>query len=166
MKLAEGPTTEVEVKIEAAPAEVWRWVCDIELPARFSQEFQGASWLPDTEAPAVGARFVGRNRHPQIGEWETTSHVVRCEEPVVLEWAVADVAKPAATWRFELEPDGDGTLLRQWVRLGPGWSGLTIAIERMPDKEDRIIQRRLDEHRENMLATVTGIKELAERAAD
>lgn len=84
----------------------------------------------------------------------------------MLEWAVADVAKPAATWRFELEPDGDGTLLRQWVRLGPGWSGLTIAIERMPDKEDRIIQRRLDEHRENMLATVTGIKELAERAAD
>jgi hypothetical protein len=32
----------------------------------------------------------------------------------------------------------------------------------MPDKEERIIERRLEEHRANMQATVDGIKALAE----
>jgi hypothetical protein len=52
--------------------------------------------------------------------------------------------------------------LRQWMRMGPAPSGLTPAIEAMPDKEERIIARRLDEHRFNMLATIQGIKDLAE----
>jgi len=33
----------------------------------------------------------------------------------------------------------------------------------MPDKEERIVARRLDEHRFNMLATLQGIKDLAEK---
>ena len=57
------------------------------------------------------------------------------------------------------------TRLRQWARLGPGPSGLSMAIESMPDKEQRIIARRLEEHRTNMTATLAGIKDLAERAA-
>ena len=59
---------------------------------------------------------------------------------------------------------GGGTRLRQWMCMGPAPSGLTPAIEAMPDKEERIIARRLDEHRANMAATVAGIKELAESA--
>jgi hypothetical protein len=46
--------------------------------------------------------------------------------------------------------------------MGPGPSGLTAAIERMPDKEERIIERRLQQHGENMTATIEGIKRLAE----
>jgi hypothetical protein len=34
----------------------------------------------------------------------------------------------------------------------------------MPDKEERIIARRLDEHRANMQRTLEGIKALAESA--
>jgi hypothetical protein len=59
-------------------------------------------------------------------------------------------------------PEGGGTRLRQWMRMGPAPSGLTPAIEAMPDKEERIVARRLDEHRFNMLATLAGIKDLAE----
>jgi hypothetical protein len=39
---------------------------------------------------------------------------------------------------------------------------LTPAIEAMPDKEELIVARRLEEHRGNMAATVAGIKALAE----
>jgi hypothetical protein len=39
---------------------------------------------------------------------------------------------------------------------------LNYAIEAMPDKEDRIVERRLAEHRVNMERVVAGIKELAE----
>ncbi len=46
--------------------------------------------------------------------------------------------------------------------MGPGPSGLTPAIEAQPDKEERIVARRLDEWRTNMQATVDGIKSIAE----
>ena len=46
--------------------------------------------------------------------------------------------------------------------MGPAPSGLTIAITAMPDKEERIVARRLEEYETNMRATVEGIKQLAE----
>jgi hypothetical protein len=46
--------------------------------------------------------------------------------------------------------------------MGPAPSGLTTAITAMPDKEERIIARRLQEYETNMRATVEGIKQLAE----
>jgi hypothetical protein len=51
------------------------------------------------------------------------------------------------------------------MRIGPAPSGLSIAIEAMPDKEERIIERRLEEHARNMRATLDGIKALAEEDA-
>ena len=155
MRYADGPTVTVEVVIDASPAAVWELVSDINLPARFSTEFQGATWVDDTT-------FRGRNRHEAAGEWETTCVVVEREPPSVFAYAVGDPANPSASWRFSLTPEGTGTRLTQWMRMGPAPSGLTPAIEAMPDKEERIIARRLDEHRFNMLATLAGIKDLAE----
>jgi carbon monoxide dehydrogenase subunit G len=161
MRFSDGPTVEVEIDVNAPPSKVWELVCDIGLPARFSTEFQGAEWI-DGDGPAVGAAFRGRNELDGVGQWETTSVVVACEPERCFAWAVGDPDNAAATWRFELEPDGDGTRLRQSVRIGPGESGLTAVIARMPDKEERIIQRRQEGHRANMLLTVEGIKALAE----
>jgi hypothetical protein len=156
MRYADGPTAEVEIHVDAPPSAVWALVSDIEVPARFSSELQGAEWLDDT-------RFRGRSAHEAIGEWETTCTVVERVEDRVFAWCVGEPEAPSASWRFTLEPDGDGTRLRQWMRMGPAPSGLTPAIEAMPDKEERIIARRLDEHRFNMLATIQGIKDLAEK---
>lgn len=55
-----------------------------------------------------------------------------------------------------------GTRLRQWVQMGPGRSGLSLAIDRMPDKEQKIVFVRLREFETNMTAALEGIKELAE----
>ena len=41
---------------------------------------------------------------------------------------------------------------------------MNYAIERMPDKEERIVDRRMKEHRLNMERVVAGVKELAESA--
>ena len=162
MRYGEGPTTEVHVQVEAPVERVWALVTDIELPARFSSELQSAKWLDEGE-PSVGARFVGRNRHEALGEWETTSFVVRHDPFRWFEWAVTDAEAPSASWWFALEPADDGTVvLRHGTRLGPGRSGLNLAIDAMPDKEERIIARRLQEHERNMQATVDGVKRLAE----
>lgn len=157
MKYADGPTTDVEVLVDAPPAVVWALVTDISTPTQFSEELQEVRWLD-------GDRFTGRNQHPAIGEWETTCTVVAREPEREFGWVVGEPEHPAAAWRFTLEPSGEGTLLRQWVRLGPARSGLSMAIDARPDKEEKIVAYRLAEHRANMQRTVEGIKRLAEGA--
>lgn len=164
LRFADGPTTEASVDIDAPPSKVFALIEDIGLPARFSGEFEGAEWLDGAERAALGARFVGRNHHPRVGSWETTSTIVEHEPDRVLAYAVGDPANAAATWRFTLQPSATGTRLTHWVQLGPGPSGLTPALEAMPDKESRILSFRLGEHRANMEATIAGIKALAEAA--
>jgi uncharacterized protein YndB with AHSA1/START domain len=163
MRYDEGPSVEVDVLIDAPIGRVWQLVSDIELPARFSSEFLGATWVDD--GPALGARFTGRNHHAAMGEWETTSIVSRYRPPHEFGWSVTDADDPSSSWWFELEEEGDRVRLRQGMRMGPAPSGLSIAIAAMPDKEERIIARRLDEHAQNMRATLEGIQRLAEERA-
>jgi hypothetical protein len=155
MRYADGPSVEVETLIDASLGAVWALVSDVTIPVRFSTELEEVTWLDDT-------RFTGRSRHPAIGEWSTTCTVVACDPESLFAWVVGDPENPSAQWRFSLEAEGNVTRLRQWMRMGPAVSGLNIAIEAMPDKEERIIGRRLDEHRANMQLTVDGIKSLAE----
>ncbi|MEU6579027.1 SRPBCC family protein [Streptomyces sp. NPDC046805] len=175
MRYAEGPSVCCDVYVEAEPPRVWDLVTDIGLPARLSPELQRAEWLDGAEGPAVGARFVGYNRHRMIGEWRTVSHVVELAQQQVFGWAVvdpdgrygdpvADPEKPLATWRFELASEGTGTRLRQYARIGPGRSGLSAVIDSAPEREEEIVAFRLAELRTNVEATLRGIKALAEEA--
>jgi len=150
---------------------VWSLVTDIGLPARFSPEFQGAEWLDDATGPAVGARFLGRNRHPVAGTWQTLCTIVDYEHQRRLAYVVTgppgsglEDTRPAATWRFELAPGTPG-LLRYRARIGPGRSLLSRVIDADPAGERRIVAARLAELRGNMTATLTGIKDLAEQRA-
>jgi hypothetical protein len=40
---------EVEIAVAADVAKVWSFVSDINVPAQFSREFQGAEWLDAKE---------------------------------------------------------------------------------------------------------------------
>lgn len=157
MRYADGPSVEVETVIDAPIEQVWGVVTDITTPASFSTELVGAQWV-DPGPVAVGSRFVGRNRHPALGEWETTSWVDRYEPPHVFGWVVSDPELPSAAWWFVLTQEPDGVRVRQGGRMGPAPSGLTIAINKMPDKEERIVARRLEEWERSMQATLDGIK--------
>lgn len=160
LRYADGPTTEVARVIAATPADLWPLVSDIQLPARFSSEFKGAEWLDGATEPALGVRFRGTNEHPRVGQWQVDCTIVEFEPERVIGWEVAGPDGPAAQWRFTLEPVDGGTLVTQWCRLGPGWSGLSPAIERMPDREHEIIERRLAEHAGNMEKNLDGLAEL------
>ena len=120
--------------------------------------------LTATSADGIlsGGILRWNNLSIDAGTATTLTFAVRLD---VAGWAVGDPAHPSAVWRFELTPEGDGTRLRYWARMGPGPSGLTPAIEKMPDKEEKIIARRLEEWHTNMATTVAGIKGLAEGAA-
>lgn len=159
-RYADGPTTEVSRVIPASPSTLWPHISDINLPARFSTEFQGAEWLDGATEPAVGARFRGTNEHPAAGRWQVEVVITDCEPERVLGWEVPSDGAPASRWRFTLEPVEGGTRVTQWCQLGPGRSGLSPAIERMPDREHDIVARRLAEHRDNMLRNLDGLAAL------
>ena len=157
---ADGPGVTVEVDVKAPPTDVWPYISDIQLPARFSDEFQGAEWLSDT--PEVGATFLGRNQNENLGDWEVTCHVAGYEENRVFAWNAGDAEDPSAQWRFELIPLAGSTRLRFSMVLGPGPSGLTAVIDAMPDKEAKIIANRQKHQAANMRRTIEGIRDLVE----
>jgi hypothetical protein len=161
-RYADNPTVQVQTWIGASPWRVWELVSDIELMPTMSQELQSIEWLDGATEPAVGAKFVGRSKHEALGEWATTSHVIECEPERVFAWAVEDPANPTAIWRFRLEPKNGGTELSEWMQMGPARSGLSFAIDRMPEKEQKIVFVRMREFEQNMAATLAHIKKLAE----
>ncbi|GHE90059.1 cyclase [Amycolatopsis deserti] len=161
-RYADTPTVEVRTWIDAPPERVWALVSDIGLMPEMSDELRSVEWLDGATGPAPGARFVGRSKHDALGEWAATSQVVECEPPRVFAWAVGDPDEPSATWRFRVEPRDGGTELSQWMRLGPGRSGLSLAIDRMPDKEQKIVFVRMREFERNMAATLERLKKRAE----
>jgi len=161
-RYADKPTAEVRTWIDAPPARVWELVSDVQLMPTLSSELQSVEWLDGAAGPAVGARFLGRSRHEALGEWEATSSVVEFEPERVFGWAVGDPANPSALWRFRLEPKDGGTDLSEWVQMGPARSGLSFAIDEMPDKEQKIVFVRMREFERNMAATLERIKTLAE----
>jgi uncharacterized protein YndB with AHSA1/START domain len=162
-RYADCPTVEVTTWVDAPPEQVWAAVVDVEAMAEYSRELRSAAWL-DGEGPAIGSRFVGHSAHEAFGEWSTVSHVVDFDEPRTFAWAVQDPERPSATWRFSLEAADGGTRLTQWVRLGPGRSGLSVAIDRMPEKEPQIVFVRMREFETNMTATIAAIKNRVEAA--
>ena len=155
------PTVEAEIFIQAAPERVWQLVTDIVLMGEWSPEYDGGEWLDGATGAVIGARFRGRNSRRDRG-WETVSTVIEAEKGSSFAWAVGDPDNAAATWRFALTAEGNGTRLRQHVQLGPGPSGLTRRIAEVPEREDEVIAARTAEHRRNMQATLAGIKSTAE----
>ena len=161
-RYADTPTVEVQTWIDASPERVWSLVSDVGLMPSLSSELQRVEWIDAAAGPALGSRFVGYSKHQSFGEWSTTSHVIEFEPRRVFAWAVESVDTPTAIWRYTIEPENDGTRLAEWMQMGPGRSGLSVAIDQMPDKEQKIVFVRMREFERNIAVTLERIKALAE----
>ena len=162
MRYRDQPTIEVTQRVLCDVATAWAHVTDITLSARCSAELQTVEWVDGADRVSVGARFRGRNRHDAFGEWEAVCEVVEVEDQRRWVWNVIGPDGVGATWGFEVEPASDGALVRQWARMGPGPSGLSVEIAAQPDKEARIVARRLSEWQQNMQANLEWIRSQAE----
>jgi uncharacterized protein YndB with AHSA1/START domain len=162
-RYADNPTVEVSTWIDADPARVWGLVSDIQLMPTFSDELQSVEWAEGSDRPRIGARFVGHNQHDALGQWSTTSQIVAFDGPREFAWAVGEPDNPSSTWRFRLTPRDGGTALAYWMQMGPGRSGLSVAIDSMPDKEEKIVFVRMREFETAIAKTLAAIKRLAER---
>lgn len=165
-RYADLPIVTVSTEVAATPAELWPLISDITVPVQFSEELTGVRWLEPSTGPALGAMFEGTNQHPLIGEWRVQCAISVFEPDREFGWDPGGPEAPFAKWRFSLEPtldpDGATTTLTFSAQMGFGPSGLTMAIEARPDREERLVDHRLEEWRTNMRATIGGIKDLAE----
>jgi len=169
MRYRDQPTVEVTERVRCDVAAVWDLVTDIGLPARCSPELQSVEWLGDDDRVRVGARFRGRNHNDALGTWEADCEVVEVEDSGDVRRWVWNVLVPdgvGATWAFEVEPSSDGALVRQWARMGPDPSGLSIAIAASPQLEARIVTRRLADWEQGMRANLNYVRAILEEPVD
>lgn len=107
----------VELLVHARPDELYQVITDVTSTGERSKECRGATWLPGGPQYArVGARFRGRNRS-HLARWSRVCEVVEAEPgrrfafrtvPERLDLSRAD----STTWRYELVPHADSTLVR------------------------------------------------------
>jgi uncharacterized protein YndB with AHSA1/START domain len=96
----------------AAPADrVWDLVSDVTRIGEFSPETFEAQWLDGATGPRAGARFRGHVRRNGRGPvYWTTCTVTAAEPEREFAFSVAGLGGATAnTWRYQLEPAGDGT---------------------------------------------------------
>ncbi len=146
---------EASTTVDAPPPVVWALVTDITRMGEWSPENTGGRWAGGATGPAVGARFVGWNRHGAL-RWPTRCRVVECAAPHRFSFAVSE---SRMTWGWRLEPDGTGTRLTQW-RERPGRPNalvraLTASGLLGRDREGMMV--------EGMHRTLAAVKAAAER---
>jgi hypothetical protein len=101
----------VTVHMTASADRVWDLVSDITRIGEFSPETFEAEWLGGASGPEVGARFRGHVRRNGRGPvYWTVCTVVACDPGREFAFAVAGPGGTTVnTWRYQLEPSGDGT---------------------------------------------------------
>jgi uncharacterized protein YndB with AHSA1/START domain len=109
----------VTVQMDAPPERVWELITDVTRIGEFSPETFDGEWLDGATGPAVGARFRGHvKRNGRGPTYWTTCTITECEPNRAFAFAVGGAgAKAVNTWRFQLEPSGDGTLVTESFQL-------------------------------------------------
>lgn len=160
-RIQDGPGVVAEIDTDARPRQVWEVISDINMPAKFSDEFAGAEWLSDDEI-AAGAIFRGRSAISDGREWETNCIVTEWVERETFEWRTTDPENPGAIWRFDLAEQGAGSRLRFSMVIGKKNNSTAPRAMADPSLENQILFERRLIHKANMQRVLEGVKALVD----
>ena len=160
-RIQDGPGVVAEIDTDARPRQVWEVISDINMPAKFSDEFAGAEWLSDDEI-AAGAIFCGRSATSDGREWETNCIVTEWVERETFEWRTTDPENPGAIWRFDLAEQGAGSRLRFSMVIGKENNSTAPRAMADPSLENQILFERRLIHKANMQRVLEGVKALVD----
>jgi class 3 adenylate cyclase/tetratricopeptide (TPR) repeat protein len=154
------PNHSDSIRIAAPPARVWELVTAMDRYGEWSSENTGGYWRKGADgvpgAGQIGDQFVGINRRDGE-EWKAPVEIVEREEERAFAFVTGGREMNLVLWRYELQPDGDGTVLsEQWTMTNPAYF-----LERGGEDE---VARRAAHARESMAATLQGMKTTAERS--
>jgi uncharacterized protein YndB with AHSA1/START domain len=152
------PSHRDSVKIDAPPSRVWELVTAMERYGEWSNENTGGYWRKGADGEPgtgqIGDQFVGVNRRDGA-EWKAPVEIIEREEGRSYAFVTGGREMDLALWRYELQPDGDGTVLvEEWqLRNRP------FFVEMGGEEE---VQRRAANARDSIAATLQGMKATAE----
>ena len=110
----------VTVHMKATPEQVWELVSDVTRIGEFSPETFEAEWLGDATGPEVGARFRGHvNRNNKGLKYWTECRVTEATPAKAFAFEVIAAGRVANTWRYDIEPAGNGTDVTESFELPP-----------------------------------------------
>lgn len=118
--MTDEPSAQGEIRIDAPPEQVYAVVSDPSLMASLASELHDVK--PAGPKAQVGAKFVGRNRNG-LRRWSTNCVVTDAEPGRTFAYDVsAQGIFPIAHWRYDIEPDGDGSRVteKNWI-TEPRW---------------------------------------------
>jgi hypothetical protein len=108
----------VTVHMAAPPDRIWELISDVTRIGSYSPETFEAEWLDGATGPALGARFRGHVKRNGKGPvYWTTCTVLASTPGREFAFGVGSADKPINTWRYRLEPVGDGTDVTESFQL-------------------------------------------------
>ena len=135
---------EASIDIAAPPERVWALLTDVTNMGRWSPECYSCTWLDGATAPAVGARFKGRNKRGLV-RWSTVSTVKVADEPRHFAW---EVDRSGMRWGYRFEPAVGGTRVteyREEVGPKPPTVRLAYKLRLLGRDPDAIVRRGMGE---------------------
>ena len=149
---------EVSVKVDAPPEKVWSLLAQLERMGEWSPECYRVAWLDGARSPAtVGATFKGWNRWKLL-RWTMTCRVTTADPGRELAWSTMQGDRELVTWRYRLQPRGDGTEVVE-----------SFEVHHLPPTarfvEDVVMRGRDRQREQAMQATLERIRDVAESTA-
>lgn len=103
----------VTMRIMAPAERIWALIANLDRMGEWSPECYRVTWLDGATSPAKpGARFKGRNRWGPV-RWSMICQVKSAEEGREISWATIQRGRELVSWRYELVPDGEGTIVTE-----------------------------------------------------
>lgn len=124
-------TAEEAIYIEAPPDRVYAALADVTRMGEFSPECYRCVWI-DSARSEVGSRFRGYNRSGLM-RWSRLVEILEADPGRSFAFqTVPDRMHQGATlWRFQLEPEGEGTRVVQSSTVLAQPNAMTRAIMRL-----------------------------------
>lgn len=152
--------TDVSIRVDASPEDVYRLVADLPRMGEWSPECYRCQWQGDMQVARPGARFKGFNKRG-FRRWTTKGTVVTAEPGKELSFDIRSVGNlPVARWTYRITPESEGgcTVTEVWEdRRG----GLMKVLGQVATG----VSDRKEHNKAGMQATLQRIKAEAEASA-
>jgi len=148
----------VSLHMRAEPDIIYALVSDVTRTSEFSPEIVECRWLDGATGPVVGARFKGRNKMPNRPAFSNKPVVTIVDPQRTFAFSRTEPFGGTVEWRYELAPDGEGTIVTESYTVTKpvsrfGWFIIGTLFARK--------DRRTDLHN-GMVETLQRIREVAE----
>jgi len=110
--MKKGTSGRTATNIDVSPEVLYDLVSDVRRMGEWSPECRRCEWIDGATAPAVGARFKGRNAHG-LARWSTTTKVVAAESGREFAFVTAHLGRPMTKWSYRFEPAPNGTAVTE-----------------------------------------------------